>query len=47
LPATGHRVDPGPAGGNGCRVVFELPAAAAPYVPVCRRALARVERLAR
>lgn len=38
LPATGHAVDPVD---GGCRVAFELPLAAAAYVPVCRRALAR------
>jgi hypothetical protein len=53
LPATGHRVDPDPAPGGGegrgrgCLVVFEVPPAAAPYALVCRRALRRIERLAR
>lgn len=39
VPATGHRVDPGD---GGCRVAFEVPPVAAAYVPVCRRALARI-----
>jgi hypothetical protein len=38
VPATGHAVEPV---ADGCRVAFEVPLAAAPYVPVCRRALAR------
>ena len=38
LPATGHAVDPVD---GGCRVAFEVPVAAAAYVPVCRRSLAR------
>ncbi len=39
VPATGHRVEPH---ADGCRVVFEVPALAAPYVVVCRVALARI-----
>ncbi|WP_254534742.1 SRPBCC family protein [Halomarina litorea] len=44
VPATGHRVEP--LGANACRVVFEVPPLAAGYVPVCRRALDRIEELA-
>lgn len=44
VPATGHRVD---ALGDGrCRVAFEVPLLAAAYVPVCRRALSAITRLA-
>jgi hypothetical protein len=43
IPATGHRVDAVP---GGCRVVFEIPLAAAGYAVVCERALSRIERLA-
>lgn len=42
LPATGHRVE---SLETGSRVVFELPLLAAAYVPVCRRALGRIDRL--
>jgi len=42
IPATGHRVDPRD---GGCRVAFEVPPAAAAYVPVCRRALGRIATL--
>jgi hypothetical protein len=38
VPATGHAVAPTD---RGCRVSFEAPLAAAPYLPVCRRALDR------
>lgn len=41
IPATGHRVEPRPDGQT--RVVFELPVVAAAYVPVCRRALGRIQ----
>jgi hypothetical protein len=44
VPATGHRVD---IRDGQPAVVFELPLAAAGYAPVCRRALARIEELAR
>lgn len=44
LPATGHRVDPLPGGGG--RVVFELPRWALAYIPICRAACRRIERLA-
>jgi hypothetical protein len=45
IPATGHRVDPPADPGAGCRVVFELPPLALGYVPVCLRALERIEGL--
>lgn len=41
IPATGHRVD---SLDGACRVVFELPLLAAGYVPVCSRAIDRIER---
>jgi hypothetical protein len=41
IPATGHRVE---SVGSGCRVVFEIPLAAAGYAPVCSKALDRIER---
>ena len=43
IPATGHRVehvDP-----MRCRVMFEVPILAAPYLPVCRVAAVRIRRL--
>ncbi len=40
IPATGHRVEPE---AEGCRVVFEIPLAAAGYAVVCSRALTRIE----
>ncbi|WP_254837642.1 SRPBCC family protein [Natronomonas marina] len=43
VPATGHRVA---ASGDGCRVEFEIPFAAAGYAPVCRRACRKIKRLA-
>jgi len=46
IPATGHRVDAvETAGEDGatCRVVFEVPLLAGGYVPVCQRALERIE----
>lgn len=42
IPATGHRVEAAP---RGCRVVFEIPLAAAGYAVVCERALSRIEDL--
>jgi hypothetical protein len=42
IPATGHRVE---STGEGCRVVFEIPLAAAGYAVVCSRALDRIETL--
>jgi hypothetical protein len=44
IAATGHRVEP--VDGGRCRVVFEVPAWAAPYALVCRLALRRLSRLA-
>jgi hypothetical protein len=44
IPATGHRVEP--VDGDRCRVVFEVPLPAAGYVPICRRALDRIAKLA-
>ena len=45
VPATGHRVDRYSGDPDRCRVAIELPVFAAPYVPVCRRALDRFARL--
>jgi len=39
VPATGHRVEPD---GQGCRIAFEVPVLAAPYVVACRIALRRL-----
>ncbi|MFB6281373.1 MAG: SRPBCC family protein [Haloferacaceae archaeon] len=44
VPATGHRVEPRDEGRS--TVAVEVPPAAAPYVPVCRRALSRFAALA-
>ncbi len=41
IPATGHRIEE--RGPDRCQVVFEVPLLAAGYVPVCRRALSRIE----
>ena len=41
IPATGHRVERYAGEPERCRVVIEVPLVAAPYVPVCRRALGR------
>ncbi|MFB6296770.1 MAG: SRPBCC family protein [Halobacteriales archaeon] len=41
IPATGHRVEE--LGPEHCRVVFEIPLLAWAYVPVCCRALSRIE----
>ena len=43
IPATGHRVE---GEGETCRVAIEVPMLAAGYVPVCRRALGEIERIA-
>lgn len=43
VPATGHRVETTP---DGTVAAFEAPVLAAGYVPVCRRALRRLERVA-
>ena len=48
IPATGHRVDSVErehSENEACRVVFEIPLLAGGYVPVCRRALERIESL--
>jgi len=48
IPATGHRVDQAREDRpdeNRCEVVFEIPPLAAGYVPVCQRALGRIESL--
>lgn len=42
IPATGHRVQPS---GKQCRAAFEVPLFAAPYVPVCRRAIRTIDRI--
>lgn len=42
VPATGHRVEAHP---DGCRVIFEVPMLATPYVAVCHLALRRIRRL--
>lgn len=48
IPATGHRVDGGGVDSErNCRVVFEMPLIAAGYVPVCQRALERIESILR
>jgi uncharacterized protein YndB with AHSA1/START domain len=44
VPATGHRVEP--LGDGRCRVTFEVPAWAPPYLAVCWLALRRIEALA-
>lgn len=43
VAATGHRVDP--LGADRCRVVFEVPLLAAPYLAVCQLAARRIKRL--
>lgn len=43
VPATGHRVR---ATSGGCRVLFDVPWWAAPYLTVCAVALDRIDRLA-
>jgi hypothetical protein len=40
IPATGHRVES--LGPDRCRVVFEVPPLAAPYLAVCRLAAERI-----
>jgi len=40
IPATGHRVEP--LGPDRCRVVFEVPLLATPYLAVCRLAVGRI-----
>lgn len=43
VPATGHRVQ---VTSGGCRVLFDVPWWAAPYLTVCAVALDRIDRLA-
>lgn len=43
IPATGHRVD---SAGRQCRAAFEVPLYAAPYIPVCLRALRTIDAIA-
>ncbi len=43
IPATGHRVEP--LGPHRCRVVFEVPLPATPYLAVCRLAAQRIKRI--
>jgi len=43
IRATGHRVEP--LGPDRCRVVFEVPLLAAPYLAVCRLAGERIRRM--
>ena len=43
VPATGHRLDR--VGKGVCRLVFQVPIFAAPYVIVCRVALHRITRI--
>ena len=43
IPATGHRVEA--LGPDRCRVVFEVPLLAAPYLTVCRLAGLRIRRI--
>jgi hypothetical protein len=43
VPATGHRVDR--LGKDACRLVFEVPIFAAPYIIVCGIALRRIARI--
>lgn len=40
IPATGHRVEP--LGPERCRVIFEVPLLAAPYLAVCRVAALKI-----
>lgn len=44
VPATGHRVEP--LGRNRCRLRFEVPTLAAPYLAVCRVACRRIRAMA-
>lgn len=44
VPATGHRVE-SVDGGIGCRIGFEVPVWAFPYVGVCLWAVRRMDRL--
>ncbi|MFP4422780.1 MAG: SRPBCC family protein [Desulfococcaceae bacterium] len=42
--ATGHRVEPNDSG--GCRLAFEVPSIAFPYLSVCRWAAGRIRKMA-
>ena len=44
IRATGHRIEP--LSKNSCRVVFEVPLVAAPYVLICHMAIKRIVQLA-
>jgi hypothetical protein len=44
IPATGHRVTPALDG--RCRLSFEVPMLAAPYLAVCRAAIGRIRSMA-
>lgn len=50
--ATGHRVEPlddtgsNPDNPAGCRLIFEVPAMAFPYLSVCRWAAGRIRKMA-
>lgn len=43
IPATSHRLEP--LGPDRCRVVFEVPLIAAPYLAICRLAAQRIKRI--
>jgi hypothetical protein len=43
IPATGHRVEP--VGSDRCRIIFEAPLWATPYLVVCRLAAERIRRI--
>jgi len=43
IPATGHRVES--IGPNLCRVLFEVPVLAAPYLIICRLAAHRIKNI--
>ncbi len=43
MPATGHRVES--IGPNICRVLFEVPVLAAPYLIICRLAVQRIKNI--
>lgn len=45
VAATGHRVEP--LGSGRCRLTFEVPVWAPPYLAVCLLALRRIDRLVR
>ncbi|MGD8978052.1 MAG: SRPBCC family protein [Gammaproteobacteria bacterium] len=44
IPATGHRVEP--LGVDGCRLSFDVPVLAAPYLVVCTAACRRIRTMA-